>query len=143
MSPTKFDTARMKIQAAANAYEAAAGSINMRLMLDPGTPPANPDELLRELSQAMVMVINHLEDLSTVVPVDREARKRKATEVVSRYRPVVSTRDIDGANPENQYPEFNFTLGGEPLSKSEYDSIIAEFTANQIRAGIDSRVNPQ
>jgi hypothetical protein len=33
-------------------------------MLDPGTPPANPDELLRELSQAMVMVINHLEDLS-------------------------------------------------------------------------------
>jgi hypothetical protein len=64
MSPTKFDIARMKIQAAAGAYEAAAGSINMKLMLDPGTPPANPDELLRELSQAMVMVINHLEDLS-------------------------------------------------------------------------------
>jgi hypothetical protein len=78
-----------------------------------------------------------------VVPVDRKARKQKATEVVSRYRTVVSIRDIAGANPENQYPEFNFTLAGEPLSKSEYDSIIAEFTANQIRAGIDSKVDPQ
>jgi hypothetical protein len=74
---------------------------------------------------------------------DREARKQTATDVVSRYRPVVSIRDIPRANPENQYPEFNFTLAGDPLSKAEYDSIIAEFDANQIRAGIDSRVEPR
>jgi hypothetical protein len=36
----------------------------MKLMLDPGTPPANPDKLLYELTPAMFMVINHLEDLS-------------------------------------------------------------------------------
>ena len=75
--------------------------------------------------------------------VQRTARKSKASEIVSQYRPIVSIRDSTRANPENNYPEFNFMLDGPPLSKAEYDSIIAQFSANQIRAGIDSKVEPQ
>jgi hypothetical protein len=39
---------------------------------------------------------------------EREVRKEKVTLIVRRYRSLVSIRDIEGANPENQYPEFNF-----------------------------------
>ncbi|WP_204081165.1 hypothetical protein [Mycobacterium riyadhense] len=73
----------------------------------------------------------------------REARKKQAVDVVTQYRPVASIRDIPGANPENQYPEFNFTLDGGPLPKAEYDLILAEFHAKKIRAGFDSPVEPR
>lgn len=85
------------------------------------------------------MVKSHVEKMA-----EREARKQRAMEIVTRYRQVVSVRDIPGANPENGAPEFNFTLIGHvaavALPKDQYQAIMAEFDANHIRAGIDSPV---
>lgn len=64
MEPSKFDRARMDIQAAESQYEAEASSVNLKRTFDAGQPPPSPDKLLLALSKAMVMVINELDDLS-------------------------------------------------------------------------------
>ena len=65
MSPSKFDYARTNIQDAAREYERVSTTSDLSAFADgkPASPP-NPNELLKELSKAMVMVINHLDDVS-------------------------------------------------------------------------------